>query len=163
MNNADTEVARLRLNELSGKIIGLCIEIHRELGPGLLESAYEECLAYELSKAGLPFERQRALPVRYKEVRLDCGYRLDFIVEGALIVELKAVTELHPIHEAQLLTYLKLDKKSLGLLINFNVPALKQGVKRVACGDLFKEETGRRSVVFRLLSLLCASVSLWLK
>jgi GxxExxY protein len=163
VNNADTEVARLKLNELSGKVIGLCIEIHRELGPGLLESAYEECLAYELSKTGLRFERQRALPVRYKEVQLDCGYRLDLVVEGALIVELKAVTELHPIHEAQLLTYLKLDKKSLGLLINFNVPVLKQGVKRVACGDLFKEETGGRGVAFRLLSLLGASVSLWLK
>src|SRR5436190_12887171 len=85
-------------------------------------------------------ERQRALPVRYKEVQLDCGYRLDFVVEGVLILELKAVTELHPIHEAQLLTYLKLDKKPLGLLINFNVPVLKHGLKRVACGDLFRPE-----------------------
>ena len=108
----------------------------------MLESAYEECLAYELSNAGLRFERQRPLPVRYKEVKLDCGYRLDFVVEEALILELKAVTELHPIHEAQLLTYLKLDKKPLGLLINFNVPTLKQGVKRVACGDLFRPENG---------------------
>src|SRR5437764_15046076 len=107
--NIETE--RQRLNEVSRKVIGLCIEIHRELGPGLLESAYEECLAYELSKAGLRFERQRALPVRYKEVQLDCGYRLDLVIEDALIVELKAVTELHPIHEAQLLTYLKLEKK----------------------------------------------------
>src|SRR5438876_12393196 len=104
MNNTNTEAERQKLNELSGKVIGLCIEIHRELGPGLLESAYEECLAYELTQAGLRFERQRALPVRYKEVRLDCGYRLDFVVEGILIVELKAVSELHPIHEAQLLT-----------------------------------------------------------
>ena len=148
---------------LSGKVIGLCIEIHRELGPGLLENAYEECLAYELSKAGLHFERQRALPVRYKEVPLDCGYRLDLVVEDALIIELKAVTELHPIHEAQWLTYLKLDRKSLGLLINFNVPVLKQGVKRVVCGDLFKDETGGRSSAFRLLNLLCASVSLWFR
>jgi GxxExxY protein len=163
VNNTETEAARQQLNDLSGKVIGLCIEIHRELGPGLLESAYEECLAYELTQAGLRFERQRALPVRYKEVQLDCGYRLDFVVEGALIIELKAVTELHPIHEAQLLTYLKLDKKSLGLLINFNVPALKQGVKRVACGALFKRETGGRGVAFRLLSLLCASVSLWFR
>lgn len=138
MNHEDTVTQRNRLNELSGKVIGLCIEIHRELGPGLLESAYEECLAYELSKAGLRFERQRPLPVRYKEVQLDCGYRLDLVVEGVLILELKAVTELQPIHEAQLLTYLKLDKKPLGLLINFNVPALKEGVKRVACGDLFR-------------------------
>src|SRR4029077_12936493 len=96
MNHGDTETQRKNLNELSGKVIGACIEIHRELGPGLLESAYEECLAYELSKARLRFERQRALPVRYKEVQLDCGYRLDFVVEDALIVELKAVTELHP-------------------------------------------------------------------
>jgi GxxExxY protein len=151
------------LNELSGKVIGACIEIHRELGPGLLESAYEECLAYELTKAGLRFERQRALPVRYKEVQLDCGYRLDFVVEGVLILELKAVTELHPIHEAQLLTYLKLDKKSLGLLINFNVPVLKQGVKRVACGDLFRPENSGRSDMTHLLKLLCASVPLWFK
>jgi GxxExxY protein len=163
MNNTNTEAERRSLNELSGKVLGLCIEIHRELGPGLLESAYEECLAYEFSKAGLRFERQRALPVRYKEVQLDCGYRLDFVVEGALIVELKAVTELHPIHQAQLLTYLKLDHKPLGLLVNFNVPVLKEGVKRVACGDLFKEETGRRGFAFRLLSLLCASVALWFR
>jgi GxxExxY protein len=163
MNNTNIESQRQKLNELSGKVIGFCIEIHRELGPGLLESAYEECLAYELSKSGLRFERQRALPVRYKEVQLDCGYRLDFVIEDALIVELKAVAELHPIHDAQLLTYLKLDKKSLGLLINFNVPVLKQGVKRVACGSLFREETGGRGFATRILSLLCASVSLWFK
>jgi GxxExxY protein len=140
MNHGDTEAQRNKLNELSGKVIGLGIEIHRELGPGLLESAYEECFAYELSKAGLRFERQKPLPVRYKEVRLDCGYRLDLVVEDALILEVKAVPEILPIHEAQLLTYLKLDRKSLGLLINFNVPVLKQGVKRVACGDLFRAE-----------------------
>ena len=132
MNHGDSEALRGRLNELSGKVIGACIEIHRELGPGLLESAYEECLAYELAKAGLRFERQKPLPIRYKEVQLDCGYRLDFLVEDALILELKSVAELHSIHEAQLLTYLKLENKSLGLLINFNVPVLKQGVKRVA-------------------------------
>src|SRR5258705_14016630 len=157
----NTEAEKQRLNELSRKVIGLCIEIHRELGPGLLESAYEECLAYELSKAGLRFERQRALPVRYKEVQLDCGYRLDLVIEDALIVELKAVAESHPIHEAQLLTYLKLDKKSLGLLINFNVPLLKKGVKRVASGDLFSDETGGRGFAARLFSFLCASVALW--
>jgi GxxExxY protein len=139
MSYDDREIKRQRLNELTAKVIGLCIEIHRELGPGLLESAYEECLAYELSTAGLRFERQRALPVRYKDVQLDCGYRLDLVVEDALILELKAVTELHSIHEAQLLTYLKLDKKTLGLLLNFNVPTLKQGVRRVACGELFKD------------------------
>ena len=146
--NQNIEAKKARLNELSGKVIGMCIEIHRVLGPGLLESAYEECLAYELSAAGLRFERQRALPVRYKDVQLDCGYRLDFVIEGELIVELKAVVETQPIHEAQLLTYLKLDKKPLGLLINFNVPTLTRGVKRVACGDLFKEEVGDRSFSF---------------
>jgi GxxExxY protein len=163
METVNIEAERQKLNDLSGKVIGLCIEIHRELGPGLLESAYEECLAYELTKAGLRFERQRALPVRYKEVQLDCGYRLDFVIEGALIVELKAVTELHPIHDAQLLTYLKLDKKSLGLLINFNVPALKKGVKRVACGRLFKEETGGRNFLGQMFSLLCAAAVAWMK
>ena len=132
------EDARMRLNDLSRKVIGLCMEIHRELGPGLLESAYEECLAYEISRIGLRYERQQPLPVRYKEVDLDCGYRLDFVIDDAVIVELKAVTELHAIHEAQLLTYLRLTRKLLGLLINFNVPALKQGVKRVVCGDLFR-------------------------
>ena len=163
MNHGDTEAQRKKLNELTGKVIGLCIEIHRELGPGLLESAYEECLAYELSHAGLRFERQTPLPVRYKEVQLDCGYRLDFVVEGMLILELKAVTELHPIHEAQLLTYLKLDKKPLGLLINFNVPTLKEGVKRVACGDLFRTENAGQSDLMNLLKFLCASVPLWFK
>jgi GxxExxY protein len=158
MNHRDTEAQRKELNELSGKVIGLCIEIHRELGPGLLENAYEECLAYELSQAGLRFERQKPLPVRYKEVHLDCGYRLDFVVEGELILELKAATELHPIHEAQLLTYLKLERKSLGLLINFNVPVLSQGVKRVACGDLFRHAKSGRSGVVYALQLLCASV-----
>ncbi len=132
---------RRKLNDLSGKVIGLCIEIHRALGPGLLESAYEECLAYELSKASLRFERQKSVPVQYKEVRLDCGYRVDFVLEELLIIELKAVAELHPIHEAQMLTYLKLNGNPLGLLINFNVPALKQGVKRVVCGELFLAPT----------------------
>ena len=163
MNQIDTESQRKRLNDLSGKVIGACIEIHRELGPGLLESAYEECLAYELSKAGLRFERQMALPVRYKEVQLDCGYRLDFVIEGELILEIKATSEQHPIHEAQLLTYLKPDKKPLGLLINFNVPTLTKGVKRIACGDLFRDEAGGRTFGFRLFSFLCASVPLWFK
>jgi GxxExxY protein len=138
MNHGDTVAQRQRLNELSGRVIGACIEIHRELGPGLLESSYEECLAYELSQMGLRFERQKPLPVAYKAVRLECGYRLDLVVEEELIVEVKAVTELAPIHEAQLLTYLKLSRLSLGLLINFNVPALKQGIKRVVAGDLFR-------------------------
>jgi GxxExxY protein len=118
-------------NELTERIIGACIEIHRSLGPGLLESAYEECLCHELSVAGIAFERQKPLPVYYKNVKLDCGYCLDLVVEGKVIVELKAIENLMPIHEAQLLTYLKLSGLTLGLLINFNVPMLKNGVKRI--------------------------------
>ncbi len=130
MNHGGTEAQRG--NEISGEVIGACIEIHRTLGPGLLESAYEECLCYELSRRGLSFLRQLPLPVTYKEVKLDCGYRVDLIVADTLILELKTVETLLPIHEAQLLTYLKLMKKPLGLLINFNVPILKQGIKRLA-------------------------------
>jgi len=118
-------------DELTGKVIGICIEIHRHLGPGLLESVYEECLCYELAQAGIRFERQKSLPVSYKSVKLDCGYRLDLVVEGKLIVELKVVDELLPIHEAQVLTYLKIAGLPYGLLINFNVPVLKQGLKRI--------------------------------
>lgn len=119
------------LNQLSEKIIGACIEIHRVLGPGLLESAYEECLCYELSQAGLSFERQKPLPVKYKGIMLDCGYRLDVVVESTVVVELKTVERLLPIHEAQLITYLKMSGLKLGLLINFNVPLLKEGIKRI--------------------------------
>src|SRR5437667_176720 len=104
MNHEDPEAQRTKLNELSHRIIGLCIEVHRELGPGLLESAYEEALAYEFTEAGLSFERQRDMPLLYKGVKLNCGYRLDLVVEGQLIIELKAVTELLPIHHAHLLT-----------------------------------------------------------
>lgn len=119
------------MDEISESVIGACIEIHRCLGPGLLESAYEECLCHELSVRGIPFERQKPLPVVYKTVKLDCGYRLDLVVAQTLIVELKAVETLLPIHEAQLLTYLKLSNMPLGLLINFHVPVLKQGLKRI--------------------------------
>jgi len=118
-------------NELTERVIGACIEIHRALGPGLLESAYEECLCYELSQTGIKFERQKPLPVHYKDVNLDCGYRLDLVVEEKIIIELKAVESLLPIHEAQLLTYLKLSGITLGLLINFNVAMLKHGIKRI--------------------------------
>ena len=118
-------------NQLTDKIIGAAIEVHRTLGPGLLESAYEECLCYELSQSGLGFQRQVELPVRYKCVNLDCAYRIDLIVEGTVIVELKTVSELLPVHSSQLLTYLKLSDKPIGLLINFNVPVLKKGLKRV--------------------------------
>ena len=116
---------------MSHQVIGLCIEVHRELGPGLLESAYEEALAYELAKAGLAFDRQREVPLRYRGIELSCDYRLDFVVEGQLLLELKAVSELLPIHQAQLLTYLKLERLQLGLLVNFNVPVLKDGIRRV--------------------------------
>ena len=118
-------------DDLTDKVIGACIEIHQAIGPGLLESAYEECLCHELSLAGLKFERQKALPVHYKDVQLDCGYRLDLVVEGRLVIELKTVEHLMPIHEAQLLTYLKLSGLPLGLLVNFNVPRLKDGLKRM--------------------------------
>jgi len=107
------------------------IEVHKVLGPGLLESAYEECLAHELSFANVFFERQVLLPVTYKSLQLDCGYRLDFLVEKTVVLELKALEGLQPIHEAQLLTYLKLGGRPIGLLINFNVPVLKKGIKRL--------------------------------
>ena len=130
MNHRDTEA--LRGDEVTGQIIGSCIEIHRMPGPGLLESAYEECLCYELSKQGLCFSRQLALPVTYKGVKLDCGYRVDLLVADHVVVELKTVESLLPIHEAQLLTYLKLMNKPVGLLINFNVSVLRNGIKRLA-------------------------------
>lgn len=156
-----SELQREKLNQLSHRVIGLCMEVHRELGPGLLESAYEEAVAYEFAQAGLTFERQREMPLLYKGVKLDCGYRVDFVVAGELIIELKAVSELLPIHHAQLLTYLKLDHRSLGLLINFNVPVVKDGIRRVVAGELFKAEKPARSDFGQLALLLCASVSLW--
>ncbi len=118
-------------DKFSKEIIGATIEVHRNLGPGLLESAYEECLCRELVIRGLTFERQKPLPLSYKGIKLDCGYRLDIVVEGLVILELKAVDRIEPIHEAQLLTYLKLAKLKLGILINFNVPVLKNGIKRI--------------------------------
>jgi GxxExxY protein len=120
-----------RENQITEAILGAAIEVHRELGPGLLESAYEHCLCHELSLRGLALERQVELPVKYKGVRLDCGYKMDIVVEDLVIVELKAVDQLTPVHEAQLLTYLKLSKRSVGLLINFNVRLLKEGIKRL--------------------------------
>lgn len=120
-----------RPNELTERILGACIEIHRVLGPGLLESAYEECLCYELSQAGLQFHRQVRLPVAYKGVQLDCGYRLDVLVEGSVVVEVKAVEHVLPVHEAQLLTYLRLTGESVGLLVNFHSAVLMNGVKRI--------------------------------
>ncbi len=116
--------------ELTEQIIGAAIAVHRELGPGLLESVYEACLAHEFTLRELSFEREKSLPVTYKGMHLDTGYRLDFVVDGKVIVELKAVDEIHPVHEAQLLTYLKLAQCRVGLLINFNVPVLKDGIRR---------------------------------
>lgn len=116
---------------LSRRIIGLAIEVHRDIGPGLLESAYEQCLCRELELANIPFQRQLAFPIDYKGARLDCGYRLDLVVDGRIIVELKAVEQLLPIHDAQLLTYLRLTGMRIGLLINFHVLMLKDGVKRL--------------------------------
>lgn len=118
-------------DKFSKEIIGAAIEVHRNLGPGLLESAYEECLCRELFIRHLNFERQKPLPLSYKGAKLDCGYRLDIVVEGLVILELKAVDRIEPIHEAQLLTYLKLSNLKLGILINFNVPILKNGIKRI--------------------------------
>ncbi len=120
----------MTVNQLSEKVIGLCIEIHRNLGPGLLESAYEECLCYELSKAGIPFERQKPVLVKYKEVHLDCGFRIDVLADQQLIVELKSVEKVLPIHEAQIITYLKIADMRVGLLINFNSVILIKGLKR---------------------------------
>ena len=120
----------MQFDELSSKVLGCAIEVHRELGPGLLESTYEQCLAYELNRSKIPFQLQVGLPVEYKQTRLDCGYRIDLLVDGRLIVEVKSVEQLLKIHEAQILTYMRLSKVKVGLLINFNVPVLKKGIKR---------------------------------
>ncbi|WP_035645898.1 GxxExxY protein [Flavobacterium sp. ASV13] len=119
-------------NDLSRIVFNLALKVHQTLGPGLLESAYEECLFYELRKLGLSVEKQKALPLIYEEVKLDVGYRLDILVENKLILEIKAVDCLNEVHFAQLLTYLKLTNCKLGLLMNFNVALLKHGVKRIA-------------------------------
>jgi GxxExxY protein len=121
-------------NDISGKIIGAAIEVHKKLGPGLLESAYEECLCCEMQLRGIEFKRQVPLQLNYKGVVLDCGYRLDLLVEDKVIVELKSIEGLEPIHEAQMLTYLKLRNAWLGLIINFNVIMLKDGVRRLVNG-----------------------------
>jgi GxxExxY protein len=120
-----------RLDRLTETIIGAAIDVHKVLGPGLLESAYEVCLAHELLLSNICFERQVTVPVTYKSFPVDCGYRLDFLVEKTVVVELKAVEALQPIHQAQLLTYLKLGGWPIGLLMNFNVPVLKKGIKRL--------------------------------
>jgi len=119
------------LNQITNRIISASIDVHRVLGPGLLESAYEACLAYELAERGLKVELQKPLPIIYKEVKLDGGYRLDLVVQQAVVVEIKAVDRLSPIHEAQLLSYLRLSGYKVGLLINFNVTVLKNGLRRM--------------------------------
>ena len=136
MSILTTEAQRHRENQderdpRSAPIIGAAIEVHRCLGPGLLESAYEECLCHELKLRGIPFERQVDLPVPYKGLLLGCGYKMDLIVNQEIVLELKAIERILPVHEAQLLTYLKLSGKHIGLLINFNTPLLTQGIKRI--------------------------------
>ncbi len=123
------------VNDITQAIIGAAIEVHKSLGPGLLESAYEECLARELTLRNIPFKRQVSLPVTYKGIQLDCGYRLDLLVEDRVVVEIKAIDAVQPIHEAQIMTYLKIGGWSTGLLINFNVPILIKGVHRLANGS----------------------------
>ena len=126
------------INKLSSKIIGAAIEVHKNLGPGLLESTYEECLCFEMTLRGLSFKRQEPLPVEYKGTKLDYGYRLDIVVENKIIIELKACDRIEPIHRAQLLTYLKLSGLTLGLLLNFNTPVMRDGIVRIA--NKLKEE-----------------------
>jgi len=121
----------MKLNQLSSKIIGAAIQVHKALGPGLLESAYEECLCHELSIQGFSFEKQKPLPIDYKGKQLDCGYRLDIVVENAIILELKSCEKIEPIHKAQLLTYLKLSGLNLGLLLNFNESLMRDGIIRI--------------------------------
>ncbi len=117
-------------NDPTFRVIGCAIEVHRQLGPGLLESTYEQCLAYEFSQNGISYKRQEVIPIKYKELELNCGYRIDLLIENCLILEMKVVDRLIPIHYAQLLTYMKLATLPIGLLINFNAMPLKNGIKR---------------------------------
>jgi len=123
-------------NEIANKVIGCAIEVHRKLGPGLLESAYQECLFYKIQKEGLFVQKEFPMPLVFEEVKLECGYRIDLLVENKLVIELKSVESLNDVHLAQTLTYMKLGEFKLGLLINFNVALLKQGIRRVINGDL---------------------------
>jgi GxxExxY protein len=126
-----TELTEGNPNTLTGKIIGAAIDVHRALGPGLLESAYETCMSYELRLRKLKVESQKPIPIFYKDVMLDCGYRADLVIEDQIIVEIKSVSTLAPIHESQLLSYLKLADCKIGLLVNFNVKYLKEGIRRM--------------------------------
>ena len=129
------ENAELYNHQLNRKVIGCAIEVHRNLGPGLLESAYQQCLAHEMHLAGLSFKKEAALPICYKGIKLDCRYRLDFLVEDFLIVEIKSVDAFSGLHQAQLLTYMKLAEVPLGLLLNFNVRLLKEGIRKFAISN----------------------------
>jgi len=120
----------MEINEITQKIIGCAIEVHKNLGPGLLESAYKECLAFDLTKAGLSIKRQQPVQVVYRDIKLDCGYRIDILVEKCVVIELKVVDEFNPVHQAQILTYMKFSDMKVGLLINFNVTVLKNGIRR---------------------------------
>ncbi|HXG65067.1 MAG TPA: GxxExxY protein [Blastocatellia bacterium] len=122
---------RDEINQITQAVIGAAIEVHRALGPGLLESAYRACLCKELAVRGIPFERERPLPLEYKGIHLECGYRIDILVANAVVVELKAIEALAPVHQAQLLSYLRLGGWQVGLLINFHVPVLKDGIRRI--------------------------------
>jgi GxxExxY protein len=121
-------------NEIANRIVNLSLQVHRALGPGLLESAYKECLYYKLINSGLRVEKEKAMPLIFEEVKLDCGYRIDLLVEGSVVIEIKSVESINEVHFAQTLTYMKLGNFKLGLLINFNVFLLKQGVKRIVNG-----------------------------
>jgi GxxExxY protein len=154
-NPETAEIRAVVENVLTDQIIGCAIEVHRHLGPGLLEAVYEECLCYELSQLGLDFERQVHLPLSYKGIKLDCGHILDLVVEDSIVVELKSIEDLAPVHHAQLLTYLKSSNKKVGLLINFNVPILKNGLKRIVnryAGPAVTPHTSAVSAVELLLS-----------
>lgn len=124
----------MKENDIANKIIGAGIEVHKALGPGLLESAYQECLFYKLGKAGLLVEKEKPMPVVFEDVKLNCGYRIDLLVENKVVIEIKCVEALHDVHLAQTLTYMKLGDYKLGLLMNFNVVMLKNGIKRIANG-----------------------------
>jgi GxxExxY protein len=134
VNTEATECTEKKPNQITARIIGAAIKVHRGLGPGLLESAYEACLAFELARRGHMIERQKRMPIAYDGLEIDEGYRIDLLVDNEIVVELKAVARLEDVHEAQLLSYVRLAKKSVGLLINFNVPRLAEGVRRVVNG-----------------------------
>ncbi len=136
LNVSRKENKSMNENELSNKVIGLALEVHKALGPGLLESAYQECLNYKIVQSGLFVEKEKPMPLTFEGVKLDCGYRMDLLVENKLVIEIKSVEALNDVHLAQTLTYLKLGNFRLGLLINFNVVLLKQGIKRVINGNL---------------------------